>query len=266
MLIQMPRGSGDPQGAQNAEECSAFEAALRRDLASAPVFSYDSMLGGWVKRAFDLTLTLVSSPVWLPLLLGAALWSKLRHPAPVLQVHECIGYGGRSYRCFTLRIEPPSAQIQPLRPSAESAPAPANDLSAIADRAEDWRSKWRRAFERLPRLFNVIAGDMALVGPSPLTREQLEPLKVAKRYYLSARPGVVGISAIVDADEEEASQYKIYALTWALSTDVLILWDALRSLRNRGELWKPSFKLVKRKSDGEAGGEGAINRRRAGGA
>jgi exopolysaccharide production protein ExoY len=238
MLIQMPRGSSDQPGTQNAEECSAFEAALRRDLASAPVISYDAMLGGWTKRAFDLSVTLIASPLWLPAMLIAAAWSKIRHPAPVFQVHEGVGYGGRTFRCFTLRLEPPSATIAHLHGAKEDKPA--NDWNSITSKAESRREKWRRAIERLPRMFNVLRGDMSLVGPSPLSPEQLEPMKTGKRYYLSARPGVVGVSTIVDADEEQASQYKIYAFSWSLMTDIVILSDALRGLRDRGELWRPT--------------------------
>ena len=61
----------------------------------------------------------------------------------------------------------------------------------------------RRAFERLPRLINVLRGEMSLVGPAPLDAEGLEQLKTSKRYYLSARPGVVGIAAIANADSED---------------------------------------------------------------
>ncbi|MDZ4692007.1 sugar transferase [Terricaulis sp.] len=261
MLIQLPRGSADQQGSQNAETNNAFEAALRRDLASAPVVSYDAVLGGWSKRAVDLTLTLISAPVWLVVLLLAALVSKLRHSAPVFLVHERIGYGGRIFKCFKLRIDPPSAQIERLRLPGEPDEAPANDLTAIAVQAEGPQAKWRRALERLPQLFNVIAGDMALVGPSPLSREELEPLKTAKRYYLSARPGVIGVSAVVDADEEEASQYKAYTLAWSLTTDALILWDAPRSMRDRGELWKPGLKLAKARA--AAGADRVVARKRS---
>lgn len=260
MLIQMPRGSSDQPGTQNAEECSAFEAALRRDLASAPVISYDPVLGGWTKRAFDLTLTLLTLPVWLLALLVAAAWSKIRHPARVFQSHERTGYGGRSFQCFSLRLEPPTATIAHLRPSKEETPA--NDWNSIASKAESRREKWRRAFERLPQLFNVLRGEMSLVGPSPLSHEQLEPMKTGKRYYLSARPGVIGISTIVDADEEEASQYKVYAFAWSLTTDLVILSDALRSLRDRGELWRPT--KIKRTRPIPGGDDTPVRRRTRG--
>jgi len=257
MLIQMPRGSTDRPGTQNAEECSAFEAALRRDLASAPVISYDPVLGGWTKRAFDLVLTLLSLPLWLPALLFAAAWSKLKHPAPVFEAHVRVGYGGRAFNCFALRLEPPSATITPLR--INEADVPSNDWNEIACKAETRDQKWRRALERLPRLFNVLRGEMSLVGPSPLTQEELEPMRAGKRHYLSARPGVVGISTIVDADEEEASQYKVYAFSWSLLTDMVILSDALRSLRDRGELWRPT--KIKRPSAIPSGDDAPLRRR-----
>lgn len=257
MLIQMPRGSKDQPGTQNAEECSAFEAALRRDLASAPVISYDAVLGGFTKRAFDVAVTLFTLPLWMPAMLIAAAWSKLKHPAPVFETHLRVGYGGRVFKCNSLRIEPPTATIAHLHGAKEEKPA--NDWTSITSNAETRREKWRRALERLPRMFNVLAGDMSLVGPSPLEQEQLEPMKTGKRYYLSTRPGVVGISTIVDADEEQASQYKIYAFSWSLMTDIVILTDALRGLRDRGELWRPT--KIKRTRPIPRGDDAPIRRR-----
>lgn len=228
MLIQLPGGSPEPQGPQKAEQSdTTFEAGLRRDLASSPIVSYDAMLGGSAKRAIDLIIAAMTAPVWFPLMLGAAGIAKLRDRAPVFLAHERVGYGGRSFRCFSLRISPPAS-------ADEVANDPAKALS--------WRAKWRGALERLPQLINVVRGDMALVGPSPLTRGQLEPMKSARRYYLSARPGIVGISTIIGGSGD-SSQYKIYAMSWALSTDALIFWDGVRSLFDgRDHLWNPSFK------------------------
>lgn len=231
MLIQLPSGSSDQPGPQNADQANTtFEAGLRRDLASSPIVSYDTMLGGPAKRAIDLTVAVISAPLWLPVMLAAAGVAKLRDRSPVFLKHERIGYGGRSYDCYALRISPTVTKEQ-----AETA---ANDAAA---KAGSRRIRWRNALERLPQLFNVIRGEMALVGPSPLSREQLEPMKSARRYYLSARPGIVGTSTII-GDSGDPSQYKIYAMSWALSTDALIFWDGLRSLFDgREELWKPSF-------------------------
>ncbi len=227
MLIQLPSGSTDQPGPQNAEQSNTtFEAGLRRDLASAPVVSYDAMLGGAGKRAVDLALTLISAPLWLPLMGAVAGIAKLRNRAPVFLSDERTGYGGRTFNCHRLRVSPPS----------DSSEEAANDLTLKTRRA-----KWRVAFERLPQLFNVLKGEMSLVGPLPLSRDALEPMKSARRYYLSARPGVVGVHTIIGGSSDP-SQYKIYAMSWATTTDVLIMWDAVRSLTKRSDdLWKPSF-------------------------
>jgi lipopolysaccharide/colanic/teichoic acid biosynthesis glycosyltransferase len=245
MLIQLPGASSSQPGSRNAEGGSSFEAGLRRDLASAPIVSYDAMLGGVAKRAIDLALTLLTLPLWLPLLLTGAIWAKLRQGGRVFYAQEHIGYGGRAFRRFSLRLRPSAANVESLHPSVASDLEGASDWATIAGRAETRRAKWGRVLERLPQLFNVIGGDMALVGPKPLSREQLEPLRSARRYYLSARPGVIGVSAIAAEDQEESGQYKIYALAWAISTDALIMWDALRSLWRRGELWTPGLRLAK---------------------
>ncbi|MEZ5957156.1 MAG: sugar transferase [Hyphomonadaceae bacterium] len=231
MLIQLPSGPPDQPGPQNAEQGrTTFEAGLRRDLASSPIVSYDSMLGGPVKRTIDLAIALSSAPLWLPTMLVAAGVAKLRDRSPVFVAQERIGYGGRAFKCFTLRISPTVKK--------EEADAAANDE---VSKAVSRRVRWRNALERLPQLLNVIRGDMAVVGPSPLSREQLEPMKSARRYYLSARPGVVGTSAIIGGSGDP-SQYKIYSMSWAVATDALIFWDGLRSLFDRRqELWNPSF-------------------------
>jgi exopolysaccharide production protein ExoY len=234
MLVKMPRGPVDENRAGVREECDPFEAALRRDLASTPVISYESTIGGWPKRAFDIVLTTLTAPVWLVLMLSAGVAAKLRHREPVFYADERVGYGGHAFQCFHLRLDPPVADVLVLHPEA-----PANDLTAISQRAEDQRAKWRHALERLPQLFNVLRGEMSLVGPAPLPRGEVEPLKTAKRYYLSARPGVVGVSGLVGESEERAAQYKIYSLCWSIVTDVSLLLTASLSLHKRGELWRP---------------------------
>jgi exopolysaccharide production protein ExoY len=235
MLIRLPRGSGD-QPSSASEEGDAFEAGLRRDLASAPVISYDSVLGGWPKRAFDLAFTLLAAPIWVPLMLGLAAWSRLHYAAPVFIADQRLGYGNHTYNCRRLRLTPPTAMVTQLRPDADK---PAADLTAATGAGEGPQAKWRRALERLPQFINVLAGEMSLVGPLPLSPQELEPLKMAKRYYLSARPGMIGVSGVFDAGAEPAGEYKLYALSWSLLTDMLVVWDKLCNLKDRGELWRP---------------------------
>jgi exopolysaccharide production protein ExoY len=191
------------------------------------------MLGGWAKRTIDLFVTVLTVPVWLPLMLGAALWARLRFGGPVFLAHDRVGYGGRHFRCLSLRIAPRAAKVERVR-VGEDSPL---DLTLIANDAASAPSKWSMFLERLPQLLHVIAGDMAIVGPRPLSRDELEPLKTARRYYLSARPGVIGVGSIAEGGELTSAP-KYYAMMWAISVDLGIVWNALTSTP-RDELWRP---------------------------
>ncbi len=241
MLIQVPRRSSDQQGSDGAEAREAFEVALRRDLASAPVVSYEMVLGGWTKRAADIVTVVLASPLWLPLMLAAALVAKLRY-GQAFCADERIGYGGQFFRRFKLRM---------TSPKAAQAPADGDDSEqakawrAMAAEAKDRGAKWRYAFERLPQMFNVLRGDMSIIGPAPLSIEELEALKAAKRHYFTARPGVIGVAGMLDPGDEPALQYKAYAMSWSFMTDALIMWEAATALPKRGELWRPGLARVK---------------------
>lgn len=224
MLVKMPRGPVEYRRENAGEACDSFEAALRRDLASTPVVAYEPILGGVAKRLFDLAITVAAAPLWLTVLLCAALWARLRHRTRVFYADERIGYGGRSFRCLRLQIQPPVAEIALLHPDAAGSAS-----LAMALRAERG-SRRRRALERLPQLLNVLHGDMSLVGPEPLDPEGLDPLKTAKRYYLSARPGFVGVSALAAAGDKTGAEFKVYSLCWSLGVDATLLLNALAKL------------------------------------
>jgi exopolysaccharide production protein ExoY len=213
MLVQLPSRPAETPDLAGSSEPAAFQEALRRDLSRAPVVAYDEVVGRGQKRAFDLALTLLTLPVWGAVLFFATLRAKLRHRGRAIVGHERVGYGGRAFRCLCLRRSGPS-------------------LVADAEDAAE-RDRPGTLLERLPQLFNVLRGQMSLVGPVPLALDQIEGLKSAQRFYLSARPGVFGIDAFIETDEDPANQYKAYARAWSLFIDAVILWDGLQ--RGKGD-------------------------------
>lgn len=244
MLVQLPQGSAEAARASSSSELSSFEEGLRRDLASAPVVHYDPVLGGWRKRAFDLVVTLAFAPVWLPALLVATAWAKIRQSGDVFQTEELVGYGGRTFQRHLLRLEtPPTAATVP-DPIPADASVPANDLCEIAENAEARRAKWRRLLESLPQVFNVLQGSMSLVGAEPVSQDAIEGLKTGRRHYLSARPGVFDIARLVHPEHRDG-RFKAYVLSWSVITDVLLIWDGVRCFYNSGELWRPGLNLTK---------------------
>lgn len=231
MLVQMPPRPERPNR-QGAEQSTEFEEALRRDLATAPVVPYDHMVGGWSKRAIDLLLVMATAPLWLLLLGAAILQTRLRTKARVLVSDQRVGYGGRTFAAYRLELERPKAEVTHLH--APESP-PANDTGEKVVRT----TPWTRFVILLPQLLNVLKGEMSLVGPKPLTHDELEPLKIGKRYYLSARPGLMGVSSLVDASPEDGAQYKAYALSQSPLIDALLMWDAVKTLRANAALWRP---------------------------
>lgn len=236
MLVQLPPRPERPNR-QGAQEGSGFEEALRRDLATAPVVPYDRMVGDWQKRAFDLLVVTLTSPLWLLLLAYFGVRAKLRHKQRVIVTAPRVGYGGRDYAAYRLELDPPKATVAHLHTKPEEAPA--NDT--VPGTTPD--SPQKRFVALLPQLFNVLKGDMSLVGPKPLTHDELDPLKIGKRYYLSARPGIMGIAPLVENADEEGPQYKAYALSQSLLIDGLLMWDAAKMLqpRKRSDLWQPDL-------------------------
>ncbi len=261
MLIEVPRRPSGPRGPKAGDTKDAFaakdafEEALQRDLSAAPVVAYGVVVGGWVKRVIDLFIVLLLSPVWAPVLLGAALFSKLRdRTSPVFLIDEQIGYGGKAFRRYRLRLSPARAA---------AANEPSGRWGAIETQAEGRFTKWRRALEHLPQVLNVLLGDMSLVGPTPLSQDAVGELKSPKRYYLSCRPGVIGVNAIAGAftADEQSDPYKLYVICWSVRTDALLAWDAVKSLRKRGELWQPGLRLAQIRA--KAGVRAVVVRRRS---
>lgn len=223
MLIQMPRGPGDPRRPQSTDAATAFESGLRHDLSSGPLISYDAVIGGWPKRIFDLGLTILAAPLWAPAFAVAAIVARRRNgKGQIFAARDVVGYGGHRIRTRTLRLQRPTATVTRLRVTGGDDEAP-TEASGPAP--------WRIALEHAPLLWNVLRGEMSLVGPAALTPEQLDQLKGARRHYLSARPGLFDVHTL--AGDEDA-KYKAYALSWSLTDDVLILWDAIRSLNANG--------------------------------
>jgi lipopolysaccharide/colanic/teichoic acid biosynthesis glycosyltransferase len=211
MLVQMPRGFSRGAGENDARENSQFEIALRRDLAGGALISYNPVVGGWSKRIFDLAVLIFFAPAWLTLLAAQVLTAK-RRKAPAFAAREYVGYGAKVFTCSV----------------AYEAAANDADDPAVA------RARRRALYARLGQVWSVLRGDMSLVGPAPLTTEEVAALRNGVRHYLSMRPGMFGIAAIFDADAaDDPAHYRAYAMSWSALADAVILWQELCGLLSK---------------------------------
>jgi lipopolysaccharide/colanic/teichoic acid biosynthesis glycosyltransferase len=143
-----------------------------------------------VKRAMDLALSLGAMPIAGPLLLVSAVAIKLDSPGPVLFVQDRIGRHGQLFRMYKLRS---------MVANAEELKASVLDERTVHFKTLDdpritriGRILRRTSIDELPQLFNVIRGDMSLVGPRPTSVNLVtyEPWHEAR---LAVRPGLTGV-------------------------------------------------------------------------
>jgi len=234
MLVQLPQGSRADQAAntlsaQNHEN-NSFEAALRRDLASIHVVAYEPTIGGIGKRGADLVIAALTAPAWGLAILIAVLWVKLRTPhasANVVVRDERIGYGGRPFQRWRLSTRPRTAEIVALRPEADAQGQAAEASPPNA------RTGWREVVDRMPEMLNVLRGDMSLIGPRPIPRQEFEDLRSAQKYYASARPGFIRASDCDAAEDAPGLRHKHYAMHWSPALDLHLAMEAYRRFTAR---------------------------------
>lgn len=149
------------------------------------------------KRVFDLLVTVLLIILLAPLFLACALTIKVTSRGPVLFAQERRGFNNRPFRCLKFRTM--------VRNAGEILEAD-TELRAIyrengykVPRHRDPRvTRVGHIFrylhlDELPQLLNVIKGDMSLVGPRPITPEELEVYGDDRDELLSVRPGIFGL-------------------------------------------------------------------------
>jgi lipopolysaccharide/colanic/teichoic acid biosynthesis glycosyltransferase len=143
-----------------------------------------------MKRAFDLVVALAGLAALLPLLAAVALVVRFGSEGPVLFHAERVGRGGRRFRMHKFRTM-----------SADAA-GPAITAASDARVTRAGRVLRRLHLDELPQLWNVLVGEMSLVGPRPEDPRFVDAGDEAWRRVLSVRPGMTGASQLVFARRE----------------------------------------------------------------
>ena len=136
------------------------------------------------KRALDLALILLSSPLWVPLLLIVALLVRIRLGSPVFFRQTRIGLRDREFKLIKFR-------------TMSDARNDAGELLPDEERLAPF-GNWLRStsLDELPELLNVLRGDMSLVGPRPLLAQYLPLYSTHHRRRHEVRPGITGLAQI----------------------------------------------------------------------
>lgn len=146
-----------------------------------------------MKRAFDLVFSLLLMLVLLPLLVLLALCVTVTSPGGAFFRQERVGQGGRQFRLLKFRT---------MRPGSERAGQ--LTIGGRDPRVTQVGYFLRKSkLDELPQLWNVLAGDMSLVGPRPEVPKYVAYYTAEQRKVLSVRPGITGPASLRYIDENE---------------------------------------------------------------
>jgi len=190
----------------------------------------------WAKGLFDragslLVLTLVS-----PLMVLIAILVRATSRGPVFYIQERAGRNGTTFGMLKFRSMVDGAD--------RAVPVGSRDAGNVVmfKMRDDPRvtpvGKVLRRFslDELPQLFNVLIGDMSLVGPRPPLLSEVDDYEVDARRRLLVRPGITGpwqVSGRSDLPWEETVRLDLYYVeNWSIVGDLLILWKTVRAVRS----------------------------------
>ena len=185
-----------------------------------------------VKRIMDVCAILLTFPILIPLMLILAILTKCTSKGPVFYGHKRVGKNGKEIKCWKFRSMCINSQeilehilaTDPVRRLEWE-----KDRKFIDDPRVTKFGKFLRktSLDELPQLFNILWGDMSLVGPRPVTEPELVKYGKYKDYVLSVVPGLTGmwqVSGRSDTGYEERISFDTYYIqNWSIWLDIWIL-------------------------------------------
>jgi len=165
------------------------------------------------KRFLDICLVILSIPFWVPTVLLLGLLVKLKDGGPLLYRRKVVGRGGEFHvsKLRTMRVDAELwiAEHRGLLPKYQESFKLKND-PRITRLGQILR---KYSLDELPQLFNVLKGQMSLVGPRMVSPPELEKCRPRQAILLTVRPGITGYCPVSDRQEvsyEERVKMDVY--------------------------------------------------------
>lgn len=185
-----------------------------------------------VKRFLDVSAALVGGLVLSPVLLILAVVIRVESRGPLFFAHERIGRGGRKIRVWKFRTMVEDAK-DALERHLDADPAARLEWEANHKLKDDPRVTRvglflrRFSLDELPQLWNVLKGEMSLVGPRPIVEAEVAKYADAFDLYSMVRPGMTGywqISGRSDTDYDQRVELdSFYVRNWSVWLDIVVL-------------------------------------------
>jgi lipopolysaccharide/colanic/teichoic acid biosynthesis glycosyltransferase len=149
------------------------------------------------KRILDIACIILSMPFWLPIMIALAIWIKLASPGPIFFRQERVGHQRKRFMILKFRTMKVNVETQTHEHYLEQlihANRPMTKLDSAGDPRIIPGGRILRAtgLDELPQLFNVLRGEMSLVGPRPCTPHEFGRYQKWQQARVDAPPGLTG--------------------------------------------------------------------------
>ena len=185
-----------------------------------------------VKRVVDSTLALTLGLVMLPILVIIAVAIKVTSPGPILFGHDRVGKNRKVFQAWKFRSMHMNAD-ELLEEHLASGPEARKEWAEDQKLKDDPRMTRvgrflrRTSLDELPQLWNVVRGEMSLVGPRPIVESEVRKYGTEFERYMSVPPGITGLWQVSGRNnttyEERVQLDATYVENWSLSLDAYIL-------------------------------------------
>ena len=195
-----------------------------------------------VKRVVDVTLVLLATPILVPFLLVVSALVVLSSPGPVFYSHRRIRKNGEFFSMWKFRTMCQNSaevleQYLAKHPEARAEWNKAHKLKRDPRITKIGSFLRRYSIDELPQLWNVLSGQMSLVGPRPIVAAEVEKYGDQFGYYCRVKPGLTGLWQVSGRStlsyEARVALDCQYVERWSLSRDFVILMRTFSSVLNQ---------------------------------
>lgn len=184
----------------------------------------------FVKRLIDVSAVLITLPVTLPIMLFTALAIKFDSSGPALFIQERVGQGNQSFKIYKFR----SMRIDSEENGAQLAQTNDSRITRIG------RFIRKTRLDEFPQFFNVLKGDMSLIGPRPEQRAFVDRFEREIPFYIYrhvVKPGITGWAQVVHGYASDADDTRIklqhdfyYIKNFSFWLDVLVVFKTIKTI------------------------------------
>ncbi len=191
------------------------------------------LVGHSLKRALDLFVILLFSPIFVPTFILICIAIKLDSYGPIIFKQKRVGYGGKEFNFFKFRTmyQGSELELSNIFHLNESEDGVIFKLKKDPRVTKIGRLLRKTSMDELPQIFNVIKGDMSLVGPRPPIRDEVIKYSLDERKRLLIKPGITCLWQVSGRSDlpfkQQVQLDKEYIQNRSVLKDIVILFKTI---------------------------------------